>query len=190
METEVTNHSGAPGRWIFVEAYYNLPGIWESEWLEYYPATNLERLRSELKSHIEHQLDLFSESEYEDHFSAAEYGNLEDDVSADELLLFRATLPKSEQRLPLNELQRDYSHIVWPNIAEDVHHTRLLVFGRRLVMRDARIFASTQRQDLIPAALKSGAAYYRIDQRGEGVHAVPYTLEVAETTIEMGMDAR
>jgi hypothetical protein len=104
METEVTNHSGAPGRWIFVEAYYNLPGIWESEWVEYYPATNLDRLRSELKSHIEHQLDLFSESEYEDHFSAAEYGNPEEFITADELPLFRAALPKSGQQLPLDEL--------------------------------------------------------------------------------------
>jgi hypothetical protein len=104
METEVKNHSGAPGSWVFVHAYYNLPGVWESEWVDYYPATNLDRLRTELKSHIEHQLDLFSESVYEDHFSAAEYGNPEEFITADELLLFRAALPKSAQQSPLAEI--------------------------------------------------------------------------------------
>lgn len=41
---------------------------------------------------------------YEDHFSAAEYGNPEEFTTADELLLFRAALPKSEQQLPLDEI--------------------------------------------------------------------------------------
>lgn len=105
MEIEAENQSGDLGTLIFAQTYYNLPGVWESEWVGYYPATNIDRLRNELKSHIEHQLDLFSESaDYEDHFSAADYGNPEDDISPEELPLFRAALPEPERQMPLSDL--------------------------------------------------------------------------------------
>src|ERR1022692_3101387 len=55
---------------IFVNAYHNLPDISEAEWIDYYAPPEFNGLRDDLKTHIEWQLDLFSD---EDYFSAAEY---------------------------------------------------------------------------------------------------------------------
>lgn len=101
MEIEQKDQSFVPGSLIFARTYYNLPGVWESESVEYYPTTDIDRLRNDLKSHIEHQIDLFSESaDYEAYFCSAHYGIPEDQIAPDELPLFRASVPESERQLP------------------------------------------------------------------------------------------
>jgi hypothetical protein len=90
---------------MFVCAYHNLPGISDGEWVEYYTPEGFQRLREDLKSYIEHQLDLFSESyDYADYFSGGEYGNPEDSISDDELPVFRSALAAEDQQTPLPDL--------------------------------------------------------------------------------------
>jgi len=105
MATTTEKPSSTANDVIFVYAYHNLPGISDGEWVEYYKPERFQRLREDLKSHIEHQLDLFPESyDYEGYFLAAEYGNPEDSITDDELPVFRSALAPEDQQTPLRDL--------------------------------------------------------------------------------------
>src|SRR5579864_3321983 len=47
---------------IFVRAYHNLPGISQGEWIDYYGPASIGRLRQDVKSYVQHQLQLFTMS--------------------------------------------------------------------------------------------------------------------------------
>ena len=47
---------------VFVHCAYDLPGVYRAAWIDYYYTADLSRLRDDLLSHIDSQLDLFSES--------------------------------------------------------------------------------------------------------------------------------
>jgi hypothetical protein len=69
---------------IFVYAYHNLPGISEAAWIDYYAPPEFNGLCDDLKTHIEWQLDLFSES-----YDYSE-DNPECSISDDEKAAFRS----------------------------------------------------------------------------------------------------
>jgi hypothetical protein len=85
---------------IFVYAYHNLPDISEAEWIDYYASPEFNGLRDDLKTHIEWQLDLFSD---EDYFSAAEY-DVDDAISDAEKAVFRSGLGPEDRETPFEEL--------------------------------------------------------------------------------------
>jgi hypothetical protein len=96
---------GKPTEVIFMYAYHNLPGISEAEWVEYYTLANLHGLQQDLAAYIKQQVDLFSESyDYEDYFSCADYGIVEDWVDESEWPIFRSRLDPEDHARPLGEL--------------------------------------------------------------------------------------
>jgi hypothetical protein len=97
---------------VFASAYHNLPGISDGEWVGYYAPAEFERLGRDLKSYIEHQLDLFAEnSDYAEYFSLADYGDPTDSISDVEEVTFRSALSPAEQNTTLGELDtRDVLH--------------------------------------------------------------------------------
>ena len=130
MTTTTQNPPGTATEVLFVYAYHNLPGISDGSWVEYYAPARLEELRQALKSHIEHQLDLFSESyDYEEYFSIAEYGNPRDSISDDELSTFQSALASEDRQTPLHELHpRDvlwgFRAVILKRIAGDLTEVR------------------------------------------------------------------
>jgi hypothetical protein len=97
--------SVAPTELVFVWAFHNLPGISEAEWVDYYAPHETRRLGGDLKSYIEHQLNLFSEnSNYAEYFSLADYDDPADSLGDVEEVTFRSALSPSEQNTPLGEL--------------------------------------------------------------------------------------
>ena len=105
MSATPTSVSHAATDLVFVQAYYNLPGIAEEEWLEYHPLASLQRLGEKLRTHVVQQLDLFSESyEYADYFSLAEYENPEDTFDDADLAVFRSGLGAENSDTPLDNL--------------------------------------------------------------------------------------
>lgn len=97
---------------IFVQAYHNLPGISEGEWVDCYSSASINRLREDLKRYVEQHLALFSEScDYEEYFSLAEYDDPSDVLFEDELVVFRSVLSVEDRDLPFDELHpRDVLH--------------------------------------------------------------------------------
>jgi len=65
----------------------------------------MERLRNELTSYIDHQLNLFSEcSEYDEYFLHAEYDRPADMIDDFEEAAFRSALSPAERHADINEL--------------------------------------------------------------------------------------
>jgi hypothetical protein len=90
---------------VFVSAYHKLPGVSEAEWIGYYTPSEMERLRNELTSYIDHQLGLFSEcSEYDEYFLHAEYDRPADMIDDFEEAAFRSALSPAERHSDINEL--------------------------------------------------------------------------------------
>jgi hypothetical protein len=116
MEARVTPNSATPpsatSELIFVDAYHNLPGISDGEWVQYYLPGSLQRLRTDLRLYIQHHLDLFSESyDYEDYFSQAEYEDPEDALAVEEMTVFRSALSPEDRGAPWANLwARDLLH--------------------------------------------------------------------------------
>lgn len=97
-------HAG-PTQILFITGYHNLPGLSEGEWIGYYAPSELDRLRNELTSYINLQLDLFSEhSEYAEYFSLAQYDHPADSISDVEQTTFRSALSPPERHSEINEL--------------------------------------------------------------------------------------
>ena len=94
---------------IFVYAFHNLPGISDGEWVNYYKPEDEARLRADIRHYVQIQLDLFRMSaEYGEYFATAEYESPCESFDDQDLLLFRAALPRTEQNTPLEELHPSY----------------------------------------------------------------------------------
>jgi hypothetical protein len=83
---------------LFVHAYHNLPGVSETDWIEYYAPSEFQRLRDDLKAHIELQLELFAE-----YLSEAEY-DVESSIGDREEGVFRCGLSPADRDKPVDEL--------------------------------------------------------------------------------------
>jgi len=97
--------AGSHTQILFVTGYHNLPGVSQAEWIGYYAPREMERLRNELTSYIDHQLNLFSEcSEYDEYFLHAEYDRPADMIDDFEEAAFRSALSLAERHSDINEL--------------------------------------------------------------------------------------
>jgi len=121
---------------LFVTAYHNLPGISEGEWIAYFATEETNRLRQELASYINHQLDLFSvNSDYAEYFSLADYDNPADSISDSEVEAFRSALSPAERHTSINdldsyELLRGFRAVILSRIASgDLTETRSVSAG-------------------------------------------------------------
>src|SRR5437899_7908533 len=88
---------------LFIHGYHNLPGITEGERLDFYCHGDLSRLQSDLESYLKYQLDLFSESEFEEYFSLAEFNEV-DSLDESELPVFRSALAPDDRSSPIEDL--------------------------------------------------------------------------------------
>lgn len=82
-------------------------------------------------------------------------------------------------------------------IENGIHYSVLPEVWRTIVdtakTMDKQVFCTTHSQEMVTAALNAGGdevQYFRIDARKDGHHAVAYQRDVAEMTLEMGMDFR
>jgi hypothetical protein len=97
MTTNVEQAAKA-GHLIFVHAYHNLPGFSQGEWINYYDLAAINRLRQDLKTYIEHQLDLFVKStDYGEYFCVAEYDGVWDGLAEDEVVVLRQALEPEDR---------------------------------------------------------------------------------------------
>jgi hypothetical protein len=87
-----------------VTVFHHLPGVSEGEEIDYYTPGDRERLQRDLLRKTEHYFALFSNSEYEDHFSCAEYEPPDDYLTDAELDTFRSALDLDDRDCPPSDL--------------------------------------------------------------------------------------
>jgi hypothetical protein len=90
---------------VFISAYHKLSGVSEAEWIGYYAPGEMDRLRTELTSYVDHQLDLFSvNSDYEEYFALVEYDHSADMIRDFEEAAFRSALSPADRNANINDL--------------------------------------------------------------------------------------
>src|SRR5580658_9755467 len=88
---------------LFVYTNHNLPGISEAESVDYYTPREFQRARADLKEHVGHQLDLFTQSwDYANYFADDADDSPEELISDDEVADFRAALAAEDRQTPFD----------------------------------------------------------------------------------------